>query len=199
MLVTTTYLQQTARDQLRPAVEPDEPLVVVRSEEPSPEFTRFLYTAVGGPWHWTDKLGFTWNDWHDHVTRAGFETWVAYHRGTPAGYAELMGRQTEAGTEVEIESFGLLPHAIGRRFGGHLLTRALTEAWRLDHRWPDHPPVTRVWLHTCTLDGPHARRNYEARGLTAYDSRTHEQDATAPPGPWPGAQTDTAARLRDHT
>lgn len=197
MLVTTTYLEQTSPDQLRPAAQPTEPLTIVRAEEPSPEFSRFLYTAVGGPWHWTDKLGFTWNDWHTHLTQEGRETWVAHHRGTPAGYAELTGRPTAAGTEVEIESFGLLPHAIGRGFGGHLLTRALTEAWRLDARWPGLAPVRRVWLHTCTLDGPHARRNYERRGLVVYDIRTHEQADTPPPGPWPGAGTDPAAALRD--
>ncbi|GLZ54891.1 GNAT family N-acetyltransferase [Actinomycetospora sp. NBRC 106378] len=199
MLVTTTYLEQTSPDRLRPAAAPADPLDVVRAEEPSPEFSRFLDTAVGGPWHWTDKLGFTWNDWYAHVTQEGRETWVAHHRGTPAGYAELQARPTEGGSEVEIESFGLLPHAIGRGFGGHLLTRALTEAWRLDTRWPDLAPVRRVWLHTCTLDGPHARRNYERRGLVAYDTRTHQQDDVPAPGPWPGSHADSAASSRDQT
>ena len=26
----------------------------------------------------------------------------------------------------------------------------------------------RVWVHTCTLDGPHALANYQARGLVTY-------------------------------
>ena len=113
--------------------------------------------------------------------------------------AELQAAPSDGGTEVEIESFGLLPHAIGRGFGGHLLTRALTEAWRLHERWPALPPVSRVWLHTCTLDGPHARRNYERRGLVDYDTRTHEQDDVPAPGPWPGSHADTAASSRDQT
>jgi hypothetical protein len=25
-----------------------------------------------------------------------------------------------------------------------------------------------VWVHTCTLDGPHALANYEARGLRPF-------------------------------
>jgi GNAT superfamily N-acetyltransferase len=197
VLVTTTYLEQTSPDQLRPAATPAEPLEIVRAEDPSPEFSRFLYTAVGGPWTWTDKLGFTWNDWYVHITQEGRETWVAHHRGTPAGFAELQAVPTDSGTEVEIESFGLLPHVIGRGFGGHLLTRALTEAWRLDGRWDDLAPVTRVWLHTCTLDSPHARRNYERRGLVAYDARTEEQPDLDPPGPWPHAYADTSAPIRD--
>jgi len=28
--------------------------------------------------------------------------------------------------------------------------------------------VERVWLHTCTLDGPHALTNYHARGFVPY-------------------------------
>lgn len=34
-------------------------------------------------------------------------------------------------------------------------------------------PTERVWVHTCTLDGPHALANYRARGLTVY--RTEDE------------------------
>ena len=56
MQVTTTYLEQISSQQLRPATATQQPLRVERAEEPSPEFTRFLLTAVGGQWHWTEKL-----------------------------------------------------------------------------------------------------------------------------------------------
>ena len=90
MLVTTTYLEQTSPDELRPAREPAEPLVVARAVEPSPEFTRFLLTAVGGHWHWRTKIDWTWSQWHAWITRPGFETWVGWYDGTPVGYAELL-------------------------------------------------------------------------------------------------------------
>jgi hypothetical protein len=49
--------------------------------------------------------------------------------------------------------------------------------------------VVRVWVHTCTLDGPTALRNYEARGFRVYDTVEEEQEvAEVPPGPWPGAR-----------
>lgn len=189
MQVTTTYLEQTSLEQLSPAVATHEPLSVERAEEPSPEFTRFLLTAVGGQWHWTEKLGWTWHQWHDWITREGFETWVGHVRGTPIGYAELYGRPATGGTEVEVESFGLLPAFIGRGLGGTLLTEVLRAAWSIDSRWSALPAVSRVWLHTCTLDSAHALPNYLARGLRPYDRRTTEQDIGAtPPGPWPGSQ-----------
>jgi GNAT superfamily N-acetyltransferase len=74
--------------------------------------------------------------------------------GTPAGYFEIEKRPEG---EVEIKNIGLLPAFIGQGLGGHLLTVAVERAWA----WG----ATRVWLHTCTHDHPHALRNYVARGF----------------------------------
>lgn len=183
---TTWYLEQTDRTQLRAARSPAEAVEVRRAELPSPELNRYLYTAVGGDWQWTDRLGWDWQQWHDWLTVPGRETWVATVRGTPAGYTELDGSRPG---EVEVAYFGLLPGFTGRGLGGHLLTVALRHAWELAARWPALPAVTRVWLHTCSLDGPAALANYRSRGLTLY--RTETEPAGPPPahplGPWPGA------------
>lgn len=186
MQSTITYLEQTSPDDLIAARPPAEPVEVRRAEIPSPEFHRFLYSAVGGDWHWRGKLAWDWDQWMEWLTQPGFETWVAWVRGTPAGYTAFTGRE---GTEVEIENFGLLPAFIGRGIGGHLLTTTLQHAWTMPDRHPDFEPVKRVWLHTNTLDGPHALANYQARGLRPY--RTTVEDRTdadgPPPGPWPNA------------
>jgi hypothetical protein len=184
--VTTTYLEQTDPKDLRPARPPYD-LDVVRAEVPSPEFSRFLYTAVGGDWHWVDRLGWTRDRWRSYLERPGAETWVAWHRGTPAGYVELDPQPCGV---VEIAYFGLLADFIGRGAGGHLLTVGTSRAWDLATRWPDRPSTTRVWVHTCSLDGPRALANYEARGFRVYDVTEKDEDvATEPPGPWPGART----------
>ncbi|WP_229831368.1 GNAT family N-acetyltransferase [Actinoplanes ianthinogenes] len=183
--MTTWYLEQTDPALIKKGGTPTVPVDVVRAEIPSPELSRFLYTAVGGDWWWTDRLPWTWQQWQDHLDRPGVETWVAYVRGTPAGYIELDGTVPGA---VEIVYFGLLPQFAGKRIGGFLLTTALEHAWSLPARWPALPAVERVWLHTCSLDGPTALANYQARGLHVY--RTETEPAPAPtdtPGPWPGA------------
>jgi GNAT superfamily N-acetyltransferase len=186
VLSTITYLEQTSPDDLVPARTPAEPVEVRQAEEPSPEFHRYLYTAVGGDWHWTQKLSWDWDHWMTWLTRPGVETWVAWVRGVPAGYAALA---PQPGTEVEVENFGLLPSFTGRGIGGHLLTVALQRSWTLAERHDDLDPVKRVWLHTNTLDGPNALANYRARGLRPYRTTTEQRpDAEgAPPGPWPGA------------
>ncbi|MET7282198.1 GNAT family N-acetyltransferase [Kribbella sp. NPDC005582] len=181
-LSVLTYLEQHSPDELRPAKE--QPVEIRAVEEVSPEFARYLYTAVGGHWHWIGKLGWNWDQWVEWLSRPGFETYVPWVGGVPAGYVALRG----VGSEVEIENFGLLRGFIGRGLGGHLLTVGLRQAWTLDERHADVAPITRVWVNTNTLDGPAALENYKARGLTPYKTVEEERpdaDGT-PPGPWPG-------------
>lgn len=186
MLVTTTYLDITDPANLVPARPPAEALDIRRAELPSPEFSRFLYTAVGGDWHWTDRLSWTWRDWSELLARPGAETWVAYRRGTPVGFIELATVPTAA--DAEIAYFGLLPAYLGRGFGGHLLTEGIRRAWTRGERWPGLPTTARVWVHTCSLDGPAALTNYTKRGLRPYHTEEAEwQVADEPPRAWPGA------------
>jgi len=83
-------------------------------------------------------------------------------RPAPAGYFEL--EQQAAGT-VELAYFGLGPGFAGEGLGGWLLTRALEHAWCLDG-------TERVWVHTCSLDGPGALPNYRARGMVPFAEHT---------------------------
>ncbi|MEV4332947.1 GNAT family N-acetyltransferase [Streptomyces sp. NPDC049597] len=184
--VTTWSLEQTSPADQRPAAAPDGDIRIVRAEVPSPEFSRFLYTAVGGDIHWTDRLGMTYAAWQEWLELPGVETWVAYDKGTPAGYVELQAQDDGA---VEIVYFGLIPAFRGRRIGGHLLSYGVARAWDLADRWPGLAPTKRVWLHTCSKDGPHAMDNYLRRGFTVFDTKVEEEegDAAATPGPWPGA------------
>ncbi|MFD4786461.1 GNAT family N-acetyltransferase [Streptomyces sp. NPDC058459] len=183
--VTTWSLEQTSPSDLLPAEAPEGDAVrIVRAEVPSPEFSRFLYASVGGDIRWTDRLGWTHARWREYLGRPGVETWVAYEGGTPAGYAELAA--TGEGV-VEIAYFGLLPAFRGRRIGGHLLSVGTARAWDLATRWPDLAPVKRVWLHTCSKDGPYARDNYLRRGFTLFDTKVEPEPELPTPGPWPGA------------
>ncbi|MFD7615035.1 GNAT family N-acetyltransferase [Streptomyces sp. NPDC059828] len=182
--VTTWSLEQTSPDDLRPAAEPGDDVRIVRAEVPSPEFSRFLYTAVGGDIRWTDRLGLSYAQWDAMLRRPGVETWVAYEKGTPAGYVEL---EAQGEGVVEIVYFGLIPAFRGRRIGGHLLSYGTARAWDLVERWPGLEPTKRVWLHTCSEDGPHAMDNYLRRGFSLFETKTAEEPEAEMPGPWPGA------------
>src|SRR4051794_11777932 len=77
------YLEMAPED-FRPSPFP--PGFEVRQARiPSPELTRFFYAAVGGDWHWTDRLVWPLDDWLSSLDRSELETWIGYAEGTPAG------------------------------------------------------------------------------------------------------------------
>jgi GNAT superfamily N-acetyltransferase len=172
--VTTTYLELRDVAGIRPARDSDVDHVIVEVTEPAPEFARFLYATVGADWSWTDRLGWTREEWRSRMDRPGVETWVMWVRGAPAGYAELDSRpEADGSVAVELAYFGLLPAYVGRGLGGVLLEAALRRAWAMNEDAPT--PTSRVWVHTCTLDGPHALANYRNRGLRVYRTETEQR------------------------
>jgi GNAT superfamily N-acetyltransferase len=158
MTITTWFLEMNAADELRPAraVDGFEARALPR---PDPALSRRLYDEVGGPWQWTDRLGWGTARWSAHLAQPGVDTWVGYLDGAPVGYAELVRK----GDDTEIASFGLVPGMAGRGLGGALLAAATQGAWDAG--------AERVWLHTCSLDSPAALPSYERRGFRRYDER----------------------------
>ena len=78
---------------------------------------KFLYSFVGGPWTWTDKLSETDEQWQAYVANNNLHTWVAYYKGAIAGYFEL---QQDQGN-VEVVYFSVTPDSLGKSRGGYLL------------------------------------------------------------------------------
>jgi GNAT superfamily N-acetyltransferase len=179
--VTVTHLELRSLTGLVPARRPVS-ATLIQARLPSPEFARFLYTAVGGDWYWRDRLPWTWEQWRAHLASPGRELWYAALDGTPVGYFEL---DATTPPSVEIAYFGLLPAFVGRGLGGWLLDQAARRGFALGQR---------VWLHTCSLDGPAALPNYLARGFVPFRVDRRSVDLPVePPGPWPGADRPRGA------
>jgi len=136
----------------RPGLETD--LV----DPPDPEINRRFYRSVGSPWHWTDRLSWSLQDWHSYVDNPALKTFVGKLDGVEVGYFEL---EAQNSGNVEIVYFGLLPEYIGNGLGGPFLSAAVEQAWSL-------AGVARVWVHTCTQDHEHALKNYQARGFKVF-------------------------------
>lgn len=166
--VVRTYLEMTTRSALKAAPLPTGGRVVQRNPCPLAEYRR-LYRDVGAAWHWRDRLA--WDDatLAAHLASPDISIWELLVGDDSAGYFEL---RLNGNDEIEIAYFGLMPAFIGRGFGGALLTRAVEEAWNLGAR--------RVWLHTCTLDSPHALPNYRARGFRDFRTERYELDVESP-------------------
>jgi GNAT superfamily N-acetyltransferase len=174
--VIVSYVEMTDPAQLRPSPVAED-FKLTRAGVPCPELNRFLYTAVGGQWYWTNRLDWDYARWLAYLDRPAVETLVLYVSGTPAGYIEL---EVQADDNVEVAYFGLLPRFMGQRLGGYLLSAGVGRAWAQGAR--------RVWVHTCSLDSPTALANYQARGFRMYAQQSDWVElAPTPPGPWPGA------------
>src|SRR5712691_7173562 len=124
--VTTWYLEMLQQSQLRPVACPRADVRVERAAIPSPELSRFLYTAVGGHWYWLDRLTWDYARWFDYLDRAVVETLLLHVSGTPAGYIEL---EAQPGDSTEVAYFGLLPRFMAQGLGGYLLSVGVERAW----------------------------------------------------------------------
>jgi RimJ/RimL family protein N-acetyltransferase len=77
--------------------------------------------------------------------------------------AGVVAVEPQPAGDVEIVAFGLVPEYIGKGYGAAALSRAIDIAWAQPPI--DGQPIRRVWLHTSSLDHPHALPNYQQRGL----------------------------------
>jgi hypothetical protein len=71
--VTTWYLEMRRPEDLRGGPAPAGDIAVVRAGIPSPEFSRFLYSAVGRGWHWTDRLAWDDDRWRRYLSQPEVE------------------------------------------------------------------------------------------------------------------------------
>ena len=147
---------------LQAAPAPSLDALVERVEGCPPALWRHLYTEVGREYLWTDRLAWTDEDIERYLADPALELWILRVSGETAGYFEL---RKDAGGDVEIAYFGLLPAYTGRGLGKFLLTTATERAWARG--------AQRVWLHTSSLDHSSALSNYLARGFSIWKQEVY--------------------------
>ena len=152
-----THLEMTSRPVRPHAPHRGEKLALMRAEQPTASFYRFLYNTVGGPWLWYERRRMDDEQLLSIIRDSRVEIYVLYVGGVPAGYSELDCREDD---EVELAFFGLLPEFIGRGLGHYLLD------WSVDQAWSKRP--SRVWVHTCNFDHPKAVVVYQQAGFVPY-------------------------------
>ena len=157
-LVTYLEMLQPPDSPVPEAPMPD--LTVIQALSPTTRYYRYLYGAVGGPWHWVDRGKLDDEKLAAIVQDPRVEVYVLYVAGVPAGYAELDRRQCP---DIELAYFGIMPEYIGKKLGPYLLGWAIEKAWSYNPR--------RFWLHTCTLDHPKALATYLNAGFRIYDRK----------------------------
>ena len=152
LAAVVTYLEMLEP----PATEvPPSTLQLRHVASPAADHYRALFRKVGSPWLWFSRLVMDDDQLEAIIRDPGVELFEVAAVEAVVGMIELDFR--EAG-ECELAFIGLVPGLAGQGHGRWLLAEAIQRAWR--------DGVTRVHVHTCSLDHPAALSAYRRAGFT---------------------------------
>lgn len=150
--VTVTFLRMEHRS---PAPRPlPGDCDLVRVDQCSVAFYRFLYATVGAPYMWWLRRSLS-DEVIASILRAPVvSVHVLYRGGAPIGFFEL---DTTGRPSTNLSYFGLMPEAVGLGLGRAFLDAAVETAW--------HAGARAITVNTCTADHPRALPNYLRAGF----------------------------------
>ena len=169
-----THLEMTERPALRP--DPEGAWTLRRVASPDLDWFRDLYRRVGEEWLWFSRLQMADAELAAIIRSPMVDVHALVHEGRDKGLLELDFR--DAG-QCELAFFGVTADLIGGGAGRWLMNRALELAWSRQ--------VSRVWVHTCTLDHSSALAFYQRSGFRPFRRQVEiaddpRLDGTAPRG-----------------
>jgi GNAT superfamily N-acetyltransferase len=162
--VVISFLEMQSPPDRAPAIVPPGKVAIIRAENPTLSFYRYLYNTVGEPWLWWLRRLMSDEELSAILAKPETHVYVLYVAGVPAGFAELDLTDFETDNVIDLHYMGLMPEFIGKGFGKYLLD------WAIDTAWSFKP--TRITVNTCSLDHPSALGAYQKAGFTVYDRRT---------------------------
>ena len=136
---------------------PSDDLAIIRANQPTVAFYRFLYHTAGEEFVWGDRRRMSDEKLASLIGDDKVHVMVMYKAGTPAGFFDINFSEPDS---TEIKYFALLPGFIGQGLGSYMLNQAI--------RYGGQRQVP-LLLDTCTLDHPSALENYKKRGFVIYD------------------------------
>ena len=154
LAAVVTYLEMRER----PAVQvPHDTLQLRRFTDATAEQYRALFRRVGAPWLWFSRLIMPDEELEAIVRHPDVELYEVAAVEAVVGMLELDFRETG---QCELAFVGLVPELSGKGHGRWLLSEAVSRAWR--------DGISRVHVHTCSLDHPAALSAYRRAGFTPY-------------------------------
>src|ERR1700719_5162443 len=117
-----TYLEMLERPAGRRVPAPLDKLALMRAEDCTVSFYRYMYDTIGRPWLWFERRLVDDEALAGLIDKPTIEIFVLSVRGVPAGFFEL---DTAAPRETKLCYFGLIPDFIGRRLRPYLLQAAI--------------------------------------------------------------------------
>ncbi len=155
LAAVVTHLEMRARAAPRPE-RAGGALTLRHVAAPSLEWYRALYRHVGEGWLWASRLTMPADELAAILSSPDVQVHALAVDGADEGILELDFR---VAGECEIAFFGLSAALVGHGAGRWMMNRAVALAWAR--------PITRLWLHTCTMDSHDALPFYLRSGFRA--------------------------------
>jgi len=156
--VQRNYLEINSIQYLNEVIEPSKDYSLKLLEPINFQLNKFFYKNIGKKHQWKDRLAWTETQWIDYVSSKKVKTFILKYKDDLAGFFELIFHTEKK--EVEIAYFGLLEEFHDKKLGSYLLTEAIKNSFKEN--------ISRVWVHTCSLDHKNALNNYIARGMKIF-------------------------------
>jgi len=144
----------------RPAPRRDPPGITARVRRvtaPGIDWYLALFHRVGDAYLWFARLAMERDELRKILADPKEEVYVVEQDGSEEGLLELDFRTPG---ECELTYFGLTAKLVGTGVGRFAMNRAIDAAWSR--------PISRFWVHTCTLDHPSALDFYRRSGFAPY-------------------------------
>ena len=158
--VIRSYLEIKSLKDLPEVLKPIKKCQVFLVDPVDFQLNKFFYKQIGKSYHWIDRLVWTDKNWIEYISNTNLLTFVLKNKEEIAGFFELIYHKNKL--EIEIAYFGLLKEFFGKKLGGFMLSEAIKKSFTFN--------IKRVWVHTCSLDHPHALKNYLSRGMSIYNT-----------------------------
>ena len=158
--VDRSFLEINTIENLNQSNRPGPNFKIIEVDPPDFQLNKFFYKQIGRNHRWIDRLAWTDKKWIQYVENPRIKTFILKDNNNLAGYYETIRDLDKF--HCEIAYFGILEEYIGKKCGGYLLSEAIKRLFE--------EGISRVWLHTCSLDHENAIKNYLARGMKVFKS-----------------------------
>ena len=158
--VKRNYLEISSINDLNEGNKPSEDYSLNLINPINFQLNKFFYKNIGKKHKWIDRLIWDEQKWIEYVSSKKVKTYVLKNKDDLVGFFELIFHFEKK--EVEIAYFGILEEYQNKKLGSFLLSEAIKKSFDQD--------ISRVWLHTCSLDHKNALKNYISRGMKIFKS-----------------------------
>ena len=158
--VDRSFLEINSIKKLNRSKSPGPNFKINQLDPPDFQLNKFFYKQIGKKYRWIDRLAWDDKKWIEYVENPRVKTFVLKENNNLVGFYEPV-RDFDNG-HSEIAYFGILEEYFGKKCGGYLLSEAIKKLFE--------DGISRVWLHTCSLDHKNAIKNYLARGMQIFKS-----------------------------